>query len=118
MKKYLIILQQAPFANSQSLEAVELALALAAFAQPVTLLFMAEGVLQLLANQDAELIAQRSFTKAFTGLELFDISAVYADQDALQHYKLASTQLSINPAPISSAQIAELLAKHDIILSL
>lgn len=117
MNKYLLMLQQAPFADSQALEALELALALAAFAQPVTLLFMDAGVLQLMSNQQAEAITHKTFTKAFAGLELFDISAVYADQAALQQYRLTSSELRISPTPISSTQIAELIAEHDIILS-
>jgi len=117
MKKYLVIMQQAPYANSQSLEALELALALAAFAQPVTLLFMGAGVLQLLTAQKSDLIFHKTFTQAYTGLNLFEITAVYMEQQALQKYQLTATDLSISPEPLAADQIAALIAKHDIVLS-
>jgi len=115
--KYLFIFNQPPFANSQSLEAMELALALSTFEQQVSLLFMADGVLQLLNKQETNVIYHKDFSKVFTGLALFDIKQVYVERDALQAHKLGAEMLSISPAPLAADQIAGLITKHDVVLS-
>jgi tRNA 2-thiouridine synthesizing protein C len=118
MKKYLIILKQAPYINSLSLEALELSMALAAFDQPLTLLFMGSAVLQLLNQQQPEYILHKDFTKAFAGLDLFEINQVYLELDAVELFGLDSNRLSIYPAPLAAKQIAELISQHDIILTI
>ena len=118
MKKYLIILRQAPFKNSLSLEAQELSLALAAFEQNVSLLFIEDGVLQLLANQESAAISHKDFTKTYTGLDLFDIKNVYIEQTALERYRLNAEKLNIVATQITNTEISDLIAKHDIILTI
>jgi tRNA 2-thiouridine synthesizing protein C len=118
MKKYLIIFQQTPFASSDSLEGLELCLALSAFNQAVSLLFMGESVLQLLDNKKTEFTAHKDFTKTFAGLDLFDIDQVYSEQAAMEKYKLDAETLNITPAPLTRQQIAALITQHDVILTI
>ena len=117
MKKYLIILQNAPYANSQSLEAIELSLALAAFGQEVSLLFMGDGILQLLNSQAPDPIAHKAFTNVYSGLNLFDINHVYADETAIDKYGLDIKNLTIIPALVTDDKIISLIEQHDISLS-
>lgn len=80
MIHYLIHQQTAPYVSSLGLEKQELAFALAALGQKVDLLFSGDGVLQLLA-QSANAYA-KDFTKAYQGLDLFDINAVYVHKQS------------------------------------
>lgn len=117
MKKFLFIIQQLPFSTSKSLETLELALGLAAFEQKITLIFMRDGVLQLLNKQNPATIFYKDFTKVFAGLNLFSITDVYIEQSALNKYALNANIMSITPKPLSDEQIADLITNHDIILS-
>ena len=56
--KSLLIITRRPPAHLAAREALDLALAAAAFGVPVGLLFMDDGVLQLRKGQDATLLEQ------------------------------------------------------------
>src|SRR5690242_9899624 len=86
MKKYLLILHQNPYKNSLALEALEFALALSSFEQPVSLLFKGESIRQLLLKQEPEQLVCKDFTKIYTDLKLFGIENIYVEQTmASQH---------------------------------
>jgi tRNA 2-thiouridine synthesizing protein C len=116
MKKYLLIMQHSPYQSSLAAEALEFALALSAFNQSVALLFVDQGILQLLPNQDAAQISAKNFTKVYEGLSLFDIRDVYVSQASLPQYQLPD--LMIQPQVVDDLKIAELIAAHDIVLTL
>lgn len=118
MKKYLLIMQQSPYQSSLALEALEFALALGAFNQDVTLLFVEQGILQLLPQQHAELISYKNYTKAYEGLSLFDINAVYISKDSLHDYKYEVQDLLIRPQVVDALGIKTLMDTHDIVLTL
>jgi len=115
MKKYLIIMQQAPYESSLALEGLELALAIAAFNQDVALLFKGPGVLQLLSNQKPNPLEHKEFTKAYAGLSLFGITDVYICQNSLAAYH--NPDLMIQPQVVDNLKIAALIKDYDIVLT-
>lgn len=115
MKKYLIIMQHAPYESSLALEGLELTLAIAAFDQDVSLLFRGAGILQLLQNQHPNPLAYKDFTKAYTGLSLFGITEVYVCHDSLAGYN--NPDLIIQPKIIDNIKIAALIKQHNIVLN-
>lgn len=90
--RYLLILQQSPYQSSLAREALDFALASAAFEQKVSLLFLADGVFQLLKSQ-AAVAGKKSIEKTLAGLELFDIEEVYACEDSLSHRAIDASML-------------------------
>jgi sulfur relay protein TusC/DsrF len=116
MKKYLLILKHSPYQSSLAAEGLELALALSAFNQTVSLLFIEQSVLQLLPQQQPDHMFYKDFTKAYTGLSLFDINNVYISQASVQQYNIAD--LIIKPQIIDDLNIASLINSHDIVLTL
>lgn len=118
MKNYLIIFSHSPYINSESLEGFELALALAAFEQNVSLLFMGDGVLQLLPNQNPELINQKNFTKAFAGLDLFEINPLYIEQDAANTYGITKLMPQLESNLVDVHKINSIIAAHDFVINI
>lgn len=110
MKKYLFILQQAPFASSLAEEAVELILAVSAFEQKISILFSESGVLQLIKSE--------GFTKTFAGLPLFGITDIYLQAGCLEQHNIKINQLSIQPQIVDSYALNKLIDSHDIVLRL
>lgn len=108
-------MQHGPYESSLALEGLELALAIAAFNQEVSLLFQGAGILQLLQNQKPVPLAHKDFTKAYTGLSLFDIANVYICQDSLSRY--SNPDLIIQPQIVDELKIADLIKDHDIVLN-
>lgn len=109
-------MQHSPYESSLALEALELAFAIAAFNQEVTLLFKGPGVLQLISNQNPDLLLHKEFTKAYMGLSLFGITDVYACQTSLAVYD--NPDLMLQPQSADEIKIAELIKNHDIVLNI
>lgn len=116
MKSFLLIMQQDPCKNSYSLEALEFALALSSFDQPVSLLFKNAGVLQLLVNQDCTKLILKDFTKIYSGLHLFGIDKIYIDQNSRLEYDTA--ELLVTPQVVDAEQIDQLIKDHDVVINL
>lgn len=116
MKRYLLMVKHAPYQSVDSLENYELALALAAFEQAVSLIFIGGGVLQLLSNQAPNL--QKAFTKGYGALDIYGIEKVYLDKDSLADYELTPEALMIPTQLVTRQEIASLMVSHDIVLSL
>ena len=74
---YLFIITQAPYQSSLARETLDLALASAAFEQQVSVLFMADGVLQLMQQQRVS-EGQKNIAKTLSSFELFDIKHIFA----------------------------------------
>lgn len=116
MKKYLLVMQHSPYKNSLAAESLEFALALSAFNQPVSLLFIDEGILQLTVNQTPASIHHKNFSKVYEGLSLFEIHDVYVTQASMQKYQ--QLNFMIQPQIVDDSKVSELIADHDIVLTL
>jgi tRNA 2-thiouridine synthesizing protein C len=92
------------------------ALAYAAFDQTVALLFLGDGVLQLIAPQHGEKIGQKAHDKQLSALPLYDIETLYVDTEALQARQLNAADLILPVQALSAAQIDALFAAHDVVL--
>lgn len=115
-KHFLIVCRQPPYGSSLAREALDVALATAAFDQPVAMLFLGDGVLQLLQPQDAAGIGQKSHDKQLSALPLYDIDALYVDSQSLRERGLDAAELAVPAQPLSDEQIAALYASHNVVL--
>jgi tRNA 2-thiouridine synthesizing protein C len=61
-KSLLVISRQAPWSGLSAREALDVVLAGGAYDLPIGLLFMDDGVLQLLQGQDAAAVQQKDLT--------------------------------------------------------
>ena len=116
-QRYLIVCRHPPYGESYAREALDLALAAAAFDQAVTLLFLGDGVTQLLNAHDSAAIDEKSFEKQLSALPLYDVDTLYADAAALQRRGLTAADLSLPVLMLSEAQISALFDDHDVILN-
>lgn len=118
MKKYLIIFKHAPFDNYSNVEGLEFALSLAAFDQSVSLMFLEAGVLQLIRDKTTDNIQQKDATKVLAGLDLFEIEQLYAHRTALDKYSLHANNLNCDPKILNDEQVNDVIAQHDIVLTI
>ena len=107
-------MQSNPYANSKCLEGLEFAFAITAFSQHVTLLFKDDGVLQIFKDQETDKIIGKDFTKAYAGLDLFEIHEVYVDAASIKQY--ANNELLLTPKIIHEDEIVTLISQHDVVL--
>ncbi|MEO9525256.1 MULTISPECIES: DsrE family protein [Gammaproteobacteria] len=106
----LIIIDQPPYGTWAGREALDMAFALAAFDQPVSLLFSGAGVNWLRKAQDTAGIEQKSVEKNLAAAPIFGIKAILADRAACERYNL-DIKTMIDGAQLTDAN-AELMAQY------
>ena len=84
----LIVIDQPPYGTWAGREALDMAFSLAAFDQPVSLLFMGAGVNWLRKFQETSEVEQKSVAKNLSAAAIFGVEAIYADADACNRYSL------------------------------
>ncbi|MEM8562757.1 MAG: sulfurtransferase complex subunit TusC [Pseudomonadota bacterium] len=112
----LILIRRSPYGSSLARAAIETGLALAAFDQPCNLLFVGDGVLQLLPGQDPGPVGLRNLGKLLQSLPLYDIEHVYVDNASAQRYGVAEDDLPLQVDMLSTADVQKLLSEHDQLL--
>lgn len=100
-----IVIGQPPISNIEAKEAVDLALACAAFEQKVNLLFIDEGIFHLLKGQNQLFHDDKLHDRLLSALKFYDIQNIYAAKACLKRYALSEARLIDG---------VTLLSKHDI----
>lgn len=117
-KKILVVLRRSPYGSSLAKASIDLALAMAVFDQCVDLLFVGDGVLQLVPDQDGSELGTRTIGRLLASLPLYDINHVYADGDALSRFNLDTDNAPVETRILSAQQIHQLMLQYDQLLGL
>lgn len=117
MTAVLMLVRAAPFTGVRAREAADAALLFSAFTPALAVLFSADGVWQLLANQRHEDIDAVPVAPVLAAFHEYDLHAVYADGRALVERGLVAAQLMPGIEVLDDAGIRALLASHDRVLT-
>lgn len=116
-KKIGVVIRHAPYGNHMAQEALDAILAASVYGQTLTLIFMGDGVLQLLKGQNSQVIQQKSFEKQLAALELYDIDRLFVCQDSLAKRGINASQLSVSISSLDNKDLSQLLHSQDTLLS-
>jgi tRNA 2-thiouridine synthesizing protein C len=116
-KKVGVVLRHAPYGNSFAQEALDATLAMSLFGQEMTLIFLGDGVFQLLKHQQAADIHQKTFSKQIAAFALYDIERVFVCSQSLAQRDISATSLCIDVARIAPSAIKAILREQDALLS-
>lgn len=116
-KKVLILCRNAPYGTSTSREAIDVALAGAVFEQNISILFLDDGVYQLLNDQQSDAIMQKNQTKLLDSLEMYDIEQLYAEYDSLENRGLHAENIHSATTILDSTETSAFISSHQVILS-
>lgn len=83
IKQFLYVNRKAPYGTVYALESLEVVLIGAAFEQDVRLLFMDDGVFQLVKGQDSSDSAIKNFSPTYSALGDYDVNKIYVDKQSL-----------------------------------
>ncbi len=118
-KSLLIISRQAPWAGPSAREALDIVLAGGAYDLPVGLLFMDDGVLQLLPEQDASALQQKDLTANLKALSMFGVEEVYACGQSLAARGIAHDTLDADIHHLSArAELSALIDRYDQVITI
>ena len=115
-KDILLVFRHAPYGNALAREGLEAALACGAMGAKTSVLYINEGVWQLLEPQNSSAIDCKNQAAMASALPLYDVDAIWVDEDSLKQRNLTSADINAGKI-ISTAQVQRLLATSKSILS-
>lgn len=110
------MLRHSPYGSGLAKAALDTALATAAFDQPVDLLFIGDGVLQLIPDQDSHASGIKNLGRQLASLPLYDINRVYVDTQAATHYNLDLSKVPVEAHPLNESEMRQLMTGYDHLL--
>jgi tRNA 2-thiouridine synthesizing protein C len=131
VKKFMYLNRRAPYGTIYAWESLEVVLIGAAFDQEVSLMFVDDGVYQLVKGSKPADIEMKNFTPTYRTLGDYGVRHMYVDQASLEARGLTQDDL-IEVAwedweteeevdnivePVDSAKLADLLAESDVVFS-
>lgn len=116
--KLLFVCRHAPYGRGIAREGLDAILAAAVYGQDIGVLFMDDGVFQLLRDQAPEALPQKSLEANLSALPLYDVQRLYVHSDSLQERGLTLNDLALEGLlSISSEEVGQLFSQHQQILS-
>lgn len=115
--RILLVLRHSPYSSQIAREALDAALTAAAFEVPISLLFINDGVYQLLHEQRPEQLPAKNISKTLPALALYDIDRVYAAQACLETRGLPLDRFVLDVEVMDANGVAALFHQHPHILS-
>lgn len=117
MKKFMFVNRKAPYGTIYALESLEVVLITASFDQDVSLIFMDDGVYDIVKGQQTKGIGIKNFSPSYRALEGYDVEKLYVDHDSLTQRGLTEADLLVPVEVLDAAAMGQLMAEQDVILS-
>jgi tRNA 2-thiouridine synthesizing protein C len=115
-KSVLVVIRRSPYGSSLAKASVDVVLVMAAFEQDVDVLFLGEGVLQLLPDQDSRPLGLKNIGRQLAALPLYDVSRIYVDAEATARYNLDMTEQILDTQQLAPSEIDQLMVEYDHLL--
>lgn len=113
-----LLIRQPPYGSSSAKAALDMALSAAVFEQQVHLIFVDDGVFQLLPDQAPQAILAKNTSAALAALPLYGIDTIYADDASLAQRNIAPDALPALVSRINGQEISRLIHESDMVLTL
>ncbi len=116
VKKFMFVNRKAPYGTIYALEGLEVVLISAAFDQDVSMVFMDDGVYQLVKGPHTKAIGMKNFSPTYRALEGYDIEKLYVEQESMEARGLTEADLLVPVEALSSADMAGLMRSQDVVI--
>ena len=131
VKKFMYLNRKAPYGTIYAWESLEVVLIGAAFDQEVRLMFVDDGVYQLVKGQDTAGIGMKNFSPTYRTLGDYEVKSIYVDEDSLESRGLTQDDLVAIAwedweteeeienivEVVDAARVSELMDESDVIFS-
>ena len=116
-KKFMFVNRKAPYGTIYALESLEVVLIAATFDQDVSLVFIDDGVYELLKGQQTKDIGIKNFSPSYRALEGYDVEKLYVDRSSLERRGLSEKDLLVPVQVLGTQAMGELMEQQDVILN-
>lgn len=118
MTETSIIIQKHFLSGISFKESLDIGLVCAAFDQKVNLIFVGEGVFNLLTHQNAQLVNDKNHVDLLKGLEFYEIDSILMEHTDHSLIGNDKTLLIENTQLLSRKQINQVINQSDVVVSL
>ncbi len=101
-----------PYGSLTAREALDTALVATSYDIDVTLMFLGDGVLQLIKEQEPANISQKNLNSLHASLPMYGIETLVADAKALEQHNLTKDDLAADVEILQQDELAELVENH------
>ena len=117
MKQFLFVMRRPPHEGIGVRESLDLLMTVAAFDQPVRLLFLDDGVFQLKSGQNPECLGAKPIVPLFSALEVYGIEELWVEEESLAQRGLRPESLILPTRGIKRGAVAGLVASADVVVA-
>jgi tRNA 2-thiouridine synthesizing protein C len=117
VKKFMFVNRRAPYGTIYALEGLETVLISAAFDQDVSMVFIDDGVYELMKGQQTKAIEVKNFSPTYRALEGYDIEKLYVEKESLDARGLTADNLVVPVELLSAVELGELMEQQDVLVS-
>ena len=117
VKKFMFVNRKAPYGTIYALESLEVVLITATFDQDVSLVFIDDGVYELVKGQQTKGIGIKNFSPSYRALDGYDVEKLYVDQESMVKRGLSVSDLLVPVEVLNAQEMGQLMAQQDVILS-
>ncbi|MDP2368187.1 sulfurtransferase complex subunit TusC [Rhodoferax sp.] len=117
VKKFMFVNRKAPYGTIYALESLEVVLIGATFDQDVSLVFIDDGVYELVKGQQTKGIGMKNFSPSYRALEGYDVEKLYVDAVSMAQRNLTEKDLLVPVKVLDAQAMGQLMAEQDVILS-
>jgi tRNA 2-thiouridine synthesizing protein C len=117
VKKFMFVNRRAPYGTIYALEGLETVLISAAFDQDVSMVFIDDGVYELMKGQQTKAIEVKNFSPTYRALEGYDIEKLYVEKESLDARGLTEENLVVPVELLSAVELGELMEQQDVLVS-
>ena len=117
IKKFMFVNRKAPHGTIYALEGLEVVLVSAAFDQDVSMVFVDDGVYELIKGVNTKGIEVKDFSKTYRALDGYDIEKLYVEKVSMDTRGLTEDDLIVDVTVLDSAEMANLMAEQDVVIS-
>ena len=83
----------------------------------MSLVFIDDGVYELVKGQETKGIGIKNHSKTYRALDGYDVEKLYVERESMEERGLSEADLLVPVEVLSSAEMADLMAEQDVVLS-
>ena len=117
VKRFLFVNRKAPYGTVYALESLEVVLISAAFDQDVSLVFMDDGVFQIVKNQETDGIKMKNFSRTYRALDGYEVEKLYVEKESLDARGLPKDDLLVDVEILNSQELGDIMAAQDVVIT-
>jgi tRNA 2-thiouridine synthesizing protein C len=111
-RRILFVIAHGPHRGALPFEMLDELLVGAVFEQIVSVLFIGDGVYQLIDSGETD----RNVARGFRALPTYDVDAIFVERAALKRRGLAEDALTLPVRALTNGAMRRLIAAHDVVV--